>query len=603
MHKLRLFALLGIIVILTASSFWPSLQNGFTSWDDEKYVTRNSSIKDLSWQKTKDIFLTLKIDRHHYHPLTMLSFALEYRFFRLNPKIYHLNNLMLHVLNSVLVFVWILLITRHLGKAFLTSILFGLHPMHVESVAWVAERKDVLYAFFYLSSLIFYTRYCLTSRRAKRYFAMSLVLFLCSLLSKPAAMTLPIILILVDYLLRRSWNTRLIWEKIPFLMLSICFGLIAMAQKPTASVEVLQNYSWLERIFFGMYAYMNYFFKALVPWNLSVYYFFPNKINGLYPVSFYVFPVLLILLIVLLIFLRRHRLFLFCMLFYSATILLVIGIIPIGAYLMADRYSYIPFIGLFLAFAHVFFSAIENQGRIYKNIKHISIGLCSAIILIFSYMTYQRCQIWGDDEALWGSVIQVYENQAEHYKDMELVYNKRGLAYYKKGNYAGAVEDFSLAIKLKPTHKVYNNRAANYRELGKYDLAILDYSQAIRGNPSFPIYYKNRGKTYFLSKQYDLALSDFNKSLSLRPEYYPSFYHRAIVYQAMGQNQLAFQDLNKALKLNPRLGQAYEQRSRILYKEKYYRIALADILTAQSLGQKIDGSYLDELRLFARDKK
>ena len=210
-HKIILS--LCLILAIPAISFFPSLKNDFLNWDDPQYVTENKMITELSWRNIETIFDSIYMG--HYHPLTLLSYALEYRFFKLNPFAYHLTNLILHLINGLLVFWLIWMLKGGVLTSLVVSLLFGIHPLHVESVAWISERKDLLCSFFFLGSLVVYLTYLKTRRR--RFYFLSLFLFLLSLLSKSMAVTLPLVLVLCDYLLDRKFDRKCLIEKIPFL--------------------------------------------------------------------------------------------------------------------------------------------------------------------------------------------------------------------------------------------------------------------------------------------------------------------------------------------------------------------------------------------------
>ena len=228
--NLRITLCLCLILLIVFGAFLPSLKNGFVNWDDDCYVLNSSSISSsISASNLKSIFTSFSVG--HYQPLTILSYAFDYQLFKLNPYYYHLTNLILHLLNSLLVFYLIYLLSGNIGVSFITAILFGIHPLHVESVAWISERKDVLYSFFFLLSCIIYLYY-LTKERNSKYYLLSLFLFLCSLLSKSMAVTLPLLLLLMDYYLKRKPNKELLLDKIPYFFLTaisciiVFFGVI-----------------------------------------------------------------------------------------------------------------------------------------------------------------------------------------------------------------------------------------------------------------------------------------------------------------------------------------------------------------------------------------
>ena len=205
------FIIVAIIVIISAIVFYPSLKNGFTNWDDPRYVTEGEIIQDLSFENIIKIFSEPYF--MNYHPLTILSYALEYNYDKINPKVYHTTNYIFHLLNIVLVFILFYFISkRNLIIPSTVAFLFALHPMHVESVAWVAERKDVLYALFFLGSLITYVKFI--ENKNTKWYIFTIVLFILSLLSKPMAVTLPVVLVLLDYFYKRKFNTKLVLESL-----------------------------------------------------------------------------------------------------------------------------------------------------------------------------------------------------------------------------------------------------------------------------------------------------------------------------------------------------------------------------------------------------
>ena len=242
-HKIILS--LCLILAILAISLFPSLKNDFINWDNQQYTTKNKTITELSWRNIETIFDRTYMG--HYHPLTLLSYSLEYRFFKLNPFAYHLTNLILHLLNGLLVFWLILMLKGGVLTSLVVSLLFGIHPLHVESVAWIFERKDLLYSFFFLGSLIVYLAYLKT--RGVRYYALSLFLFLLSLFLKSMAVTLPFVLVLCDTLLHRKIDRKCLIEKIPFLVTAFIFwnhgslrSRITRNNEPKTFIPIFQKY-------------------------------------------------------------------------------------------------------------------------------------------------------------------------------------------------------------------------------------------------------------------------------------------------------------------------------------------------------------------------
>ncbi|ETW97405.1 MAG: hypothetical protein ETSY1_22875 [Candidatus Entotheonella factor] len=233
-------------ILMTLVVMWPTLGNGWTNWDDQFYVLHNPLIRDISIDRIKTIFLTLQV-QGIYHPLTLVSYALDYALSGLEPATYHATNLILHILNVGLVFWFIYLLVGSTHIATVTAILFGIHPMHLESVAWISARKDVLYALFFISGLIVYLYYLQSYKRKLGLYLLCFLMFLLSLLSKGMAVTFPLLLLCIDFLLKRRLKGVVIWEEVPFLLLSAGFGIIAIiAEQVGAALVALNQYNYGE---------------------------------------------------------------------------------------------------------------------------------------------------------------------------------------------------------------------------------------------------------------------------------------------------------------------------------------------------------------------
>ena len=301
------------IAIITLIVMFPSFYTGFINFDDLQYVTQNSYIRNLNSENLRAILLTDVNGTGNWHPLTMLSLALDYMFSGSNPKGYHLTNILLHILNTLLVFRFTFMVCKRLKiKEYLllsvtASLLFGVHPMHVESVAWVSGRKDLLYTCFYLVSLLFYLEYTVKPKRY--YYFLSMLFFILSLLSKAMAVTLPVVLILVDHMSdRRQKDRKVILEKIPFFTLAIIFGIVAVfTQKSGGATEIIRN-RFFDQVVFASYGFTEYILKLIWPFHLSPYYPYPERIHGAIPLPIYLSLISILILIYLLYyFVRRQK--------------------------------------------------------------------------------------------------------------------------------------------------------------------------------------------------------------------------------------------------------------------------------------------------------
>ena len=286
-NRLYIGALVSVILLITIIVYSNSLNNGFVQWDDYKYVSDNEDIKQLNSQSIYKYFTTYYLKM--YQPLTMISYALEYKLGGLNPQTYHRTNLVFHTLNVLLVFCFILLLTKKAPIAAVSALFFGIHPLHVESVAWISERKDLLYSFFYLGSLIAYIFYRKRNNSYGLYF-LAVLFFILSLFSKSAAVTLPFILVLTDYYLRNKLTFRSNLDKIPFFALSVIFGIISLLSQRIigGDLDYVTGYTFLDRLFMGAYAFTFYIIKSVFPFGLSAIHPLPLKEEGILPVAYYI---------------------------------------------------------------------------------------------------------------------------------------------------------------------------------------------------------------------------------------------------------------------------------------------------------------------------
>src|SRR6188508_1794336 len=258
------------VLAMTGLCLIPMLSNGFTNWDDDVYVTSNLIIKAPDWEA-----IFTRPSAYNYHPLTMLTLAFNYAVSAMDPFSYHLVNWLLHILNTALVFLFIYKISgRKIFVAAFASLIFGIHPMHMESVAWISERKDVLYACFFLLALLQYWNFLETGKRSK--FLYCFIFFILSLLSKPAAIILPFVLLLLDYWHSRSFNWKVLAEKIPFFIFSLLLGFITVKVQAAEAIVGLDIYPLWARFFFACYTIMIYAARFFVPYPLSAFHPYPS---------------------------------------------------------------------------------------------------------------------------------------------------------------------------------------------------------------------------------------------------------------------------------------------------------------------------------------
>jgi protein O-mannosyl-transferase len=540
------YAVLIGILLLTFISYLPLLHNGLLNWDDVDYIQTNPFISTFN---LKELFSGYYMG--NYHPLTMLIYSVEYHLFGMNPAGFHAVSLLLHLCIVVMVFYVVFLLGRKTEIALVVALLFGLHTVHVESVAWASELKDMLFVFFFLASYIFYLNYL--KSRSSKYYIFSLLMFLFSLFSKAVAVSLPVVLLLTDYFVNKDTKSKnwgkLLFEKVPFLTLSIVFGIIAVyAQRSFGSLHNITVYTFPQRIVFACYGFITYLFKILLPVNLSAFYPYPVKSGAPIPVHYYLYPAAVIGLIAYAIYsVRFTKKIFFGIAFFGITVFVVLQLLAVGDAVMADRYSYLPSLG-------ILYLAAEGFYWLWNKSKVPAIAFVSVTALLLSVATYSRCGVWKNDMTLWTDVI----NQQ---KTAAVAYNNRGSIYMDESRFDEALRDFNKAIELKPEYSdAYNNRGKLLKSTGRYEDMLSDFNKAIESNSDNFEAHNNRGNVLCIMKKYDEAIADFNSAIALKPEMAESYNNRGTVYITEKKYTEAIVDMNKAIELKPDFAMAYANR-------------------------------------------
>ncbi len=578
------FALL-IIALITFVVYLPALHNGFV-WDDDDYIRNNPLIRSINF---KEIFSGYVMG--NYHPLTILTHAFEFHFFDLSEKGYHTINLLIHILNVILVFYTVFLLSEKTAIALVASLLFGIHPIHVESVAWASELKDLLYTLFFLCSYIYYLKY-LKDRKRKYYF-FSLLLFLLSLLSKAMAASLPVVLLLTDYFKGYKINTKSLIDKAPYFILALIFGIVAVFAQKTSGATDIAVFPLPQRIIFAGYGFITYLFKLVLPLNLCAYYPYPIKSGSDIPPQYYGYLLLLLGLVAYVFYsLRFSKKIFFAVGFFAATVFLVLQLLPVGGAIMADRYSYIPSIGIFYLAGEGFYWLWSK-----KNIKTFAFIFLGSAVIFYSVKTNARCGIWKNGMILWTDVINQYQTIPQ-------AYINRGIILATEKKYDEALTDYNKAIQLEPKFsKAYNNRGGLMRTLNKYDDAISDFNKAIELQPDYVKAYNNRGLLMNITKRYDEAIKDYSKAIELKPNFAEAFNNRGVVNRNLNRNEESLSDFNKAIELQPNYYKAYYDRAILMANQNKYDLAINDYNKAIQLQPDYAFAYLKRGNLSMNQKK
>lgn len=608
---------LGLVVLaITAACYLPTLGHDFVNWDDAVNITENPNLQHVGtgtpWSSSiADIFdLEKGAVIGNYNPLPILTFALEksWNGGEWNPGLIHATNLILHLLTVF--FVMQLLYAMGFGTwGVLTGgLLFGIHPMRVESVAWASERKDVLFAMFFFWALLYYVQWLKKGEKGiprQRSYLIMILLALLSCLSKVQAVSLPLSMLALDYWFRRPMHFKLIWEKTPFWLLSLAFGLINIytLQVQGSTDDSVLNFNFLDKLCIGAYSYCIYLYKLILPYPMSPLYSYSKTL----PWTVYAAPVWFAMLFFTIVraWKNEKRVWVFGFLFFTVNILFVLQVFAAGQGFMADRFTYVAYFGLFAIIAYYFdtFSKKENsKGKIYA-----ALGL---ITIVFGLWTIRQIRIWKDGETLWTHVINMKEANKEF---STLPYANRGkYRLQTSGNYQGALEDFTRAIELAPSKPEYLinsgktylkmatsaqdisqnrsllekairdytdalskqqitqgsksdalvGRGTAYGMAGMYEACIRDISEGVRLDPANKTAYANRSNAYLQTGQYEKALADYQAYLKIDPKDPKFWYECGMVQRSLNRNEAAIISLDNALQLNPKLGLAYLERAR-----------------------------------------
>lgn len=584
--------ILGAICVLTFICFSYTRHNQFTNWDDDWYVTNDPYIKGLTKENLKVIF-TQDITKNNYHPLCMLSLALNYHFAQMNPMPYYVTNIVIHIFNVMIVFFLLLQLCRRLKMdetatlviAGLASLWFGVHPMRVESVSWIAERKDVLYAFFYFCGMATYIRY-LDDRKIVWYIA-TFVLFVLSCLSKPMAVVFPMSLLCIDVLLKRQLDKKLVIEKVLFFATALIFGGAAFyTQNKTGAVASFSTLTIAERVMYAAYGFIMYISKLFNPTHLSSFYPYPYRyINGNLPTIYYMAPILAIAFITVpLLFTRKRypeyfRILAFGIGYFVVNVMFVLQFISVGAAIMSDRYSYVSYFGLFFILAY-FINEIRVRYPAFRT-GLLVILLCTSGGL--AYGCYQRTLVWHDSETLHTDAIEKYPMQAL------LSYKWLGNYYFHKGDYDKALENFNVLTMLHAEDEYVKQKLAimyNVKQSGGTAMmppmeemsgqapvsqgskdymvnvnkslellakgdslgAFRAYIMAIKENPLAEKALSDGAFNLVQQKQYDAAIPQYNMLIKLNTSNPFFYFYRGVAYFSKGMTAPAMVDWEIAVK-------------------------------------------------------
>lgn len=600
------------IILITIAAFWQVRNNEFINLDDNLYVIDNAYIsKGLTFHS---IFWALtSLYRGHWHPMTWISHMLDYNLYGLNPTGHHITNLLFHIANTLLLFLLLCRMTNLPWRSGFVAALFALHPLHVESVAWVAERKDVLSAFFWTLAMWSYVYY-VQKPKFRRYLLVTLC-FLLALMSKPMVVTLPFVLLLLDYWplgrLRLGQNDNalnpsfsnsmspvprkvpfihLVGEKIPLFFLAAALSLFTiLAHWGSGAISSLDKLPLEIRIGNAVVSYAKYMAKMIWPDRLAVLY--PHPI--ILPLWEVAGATLLLVMITVLVYLSRRRspYLIVGWLWYLGTLLPVIGLVQAGVQGMADRFTYIPMIGLFIMVVYGISDIVSGW-----RCSTVALAISGALwLLILMISTAYQVQVWRNSVTLFSHTLTVTVNNsiiennlgvtlarqgedydaAVHYKKALKINPRYSDAHHnlaallaRQGKDQEAMVHFFEALRTKPNSaEAHNDLGVLLTKNGKIQEAIFHFVEAIRINPNYGETYFNLGLVLLEQKRNEEAISFFNEALRINSEKSKIQHHLAVALAGVEKTEEAIVHYNEALKINPRNAQGHYELGVILARQ------------------------------------
>ena len=525
------------------------LNHDFVYFDDNRYVAENSRVKSgLTTDNFIWAFSTL--DLQFWHPLTWLSLMLDTQLFGVNPSGYLLTNLLLHILNSLLLFTFFYRATNSIWQSGLVAALFALHPMHVESVAWIAQRKDVLSSFFWMLAMLAYLSFA--RRPGLKTYLLVLIFLIFGLMAKSMLVTLPFVFLLLDYwpLGRFQYDASFkkfsvaflhrLWEKMPLIAVSVVTSVLTyIAQQSSGNIKSLATVSLFDRISNALIAYVAYLLKMLWPFKLACFYPMPDS----FPLWQIGGSFLLLLLITgfTIRLARRYPFLIVGWLWYLGTLLPVIGIIKIGAFSMADRYCYLPLIGIFMAL--IWGIAELLAGINYR--KAVTICLAALILIICLLTARIQVRYWQDGSSLFNHTLKVTS-------DNWFAHIALGRDLRRREKFDEALQQFLETKRLKPNYiPTYINIGITYAKQNKITEAISYMTQAEQMNPNQTEVQESLGILYLQQGELSKAHRHLNKALEIEPENATAHKYLGNLMATKGDLDAAIVNYTEALRIEP----------------------------------------------------
>ncbi|MGQ9783072.1 MAG: tetratricopeptide repeat protein [Armatimonadota bacterium] len=499
----------------------------FTNFDDNVYIFQNEHVtKGFSWESL--IWAFKSVCAGNWHPLTLISHMLDCQISGLDAGAHHLTSVILHTINSLLLFVVLWLMTDRRGLSWIVAMLFAVHPLHVESVAWLAERKDVLSTLFWFLTVLAYWYF--TREPSLSRYILTLLLYMLGLLTKPMLVSLPITLLLLDYwplkrmqgfgvqresgqLHRIQSIASLFVEKIPLFILAAGSSIITfVVQHATGAVKPLDAFPLGVRLANAVWAYGQYIVKTFYPVRLACFYPHPGNTLPLWQVL--ITAIVLALVTMCAVMWRRKAPYLFVgWMWYVITLIPVIGIVQVGKQSMADRYTYVPIIGVFVLTVWSCYHLLNTiKQQIGVPLRYVALLVASIVVVILALGARRQTSYWRNDTTIWERALAVTKNNAVAHYNL-------GTTLATQGDIEGAIEHFLKALRIDPRkHEAYANLGVMLAEKGRYEDAVRYLLKAVRLRPRDAVYRANLGLALVQQGRYSEAIPHLKFALSKHPD-------------------------------------------------------------------------------------
>ncbi|MFK8057376.1 MAG: tetratricopeptide repeat protein [Saprospiraceae bacterium] len=537
-------------LILALVVFGQTMGFDFVNWDDDVNILENRGVTTFD---LKTIFTETVIG--NYNPLPIFTFALEYAMVGTKAGLYHFNNLWLHLLNVALVYFLGRRLKLDQVPAAILACLFAIHPLRVESVAWVTERKDVLFSVFYFGALLVYEKHRQSGSKSSWHWGVA-GLFILALFSKIQAVSLPLSMICLDYLRNDkfklgapfNFNTHEVLAKAPYFLMSLAVGLLGVFfLGRDGSLADATNYSAIDRLAVGAYAYTVYLVKAVIPYEMSPLYPYPSTL----PTQAYLSFGIVIAAIAAMIygFLQKWKGITFTLAFFTVNVMFMLQVLGAGQGYLADRFTYVGYFGLFWGMAFLYQRLSANQG-IRRGLQ-IGVGV---FLLVLTLVAFKQTRIWQNGGTLWTHVGKVYPRAGTAHGNLAMYLRDEGETDLAMGLYR-------KAISVDPNEGSYHNSLGKLHfDNGRTAEALAEYSAGIEVEPDLGELYINRGAAYAKTGQYPQSEVDLNKGVEMEPDNFNAYLNRSLLYYTIGRTQEALVDYDVMLRMRPERHDLLQER-------------------------------------------